>query len=973
MIKRFVTGLLLFIAIPVLTYAQYGKISGKVVDRETKEPLVGATIVLQGTALGASTDIDGRYVILNVPAGTYSVKASYVGYHPLTIEGVSVLAGLTRDLNIELSSTAVQVSGVEIIAQKPLIEKTATNAVRIQGSADIERLPVRGVQAYFTLQPGVVLQNGAVYIRGSRSDEVGYQVEGADVRNILGNGSLITTIPEALQEVSVQAGGYGADKGGANAGIVQQTFKTGGSKLNFMVQGETDNFGNYPGKQTLGTYSYGYSDYVFSVGGPLMTDNVKFFLAGENNFVRDANPWFWSGANFGYLKDNGTSGGIKGDSALVSWPAGNVPGRMNNRYSGNGTLLLDYKPVQVRLAGAFTWARNVNNNLLLNMFDLVRNPVTDFNNALLDGKVSYFLTANTFFELNLNYLDTRDKTYDPLVGDNVLGYNDSLVLAQHGITYVNRTQAPLPYNFYGFVFNRAGAPLTGFGKNHNSYIGGAVDLTSQIGNHEIKVGGSYQYWSISHYNIGAGVFSSIYTSPDIARDPVALATLLRRIPVNNYGFNEFGAPISSGPDGPKHPYFAAAYVQDRIEFSDLVVNAGLRFDYIFMDDWKFNDPSNPNYDPNNFLIYPSKGNTYAFVEPRLGFSFPVTDRTVFHLQYGKFVQAPNLSTVYRSRAAAAQIFAGQYYFSNPIGYNIQPVRTTQYEIGFSQQVSDFAAFDITGFYKDVKGQLQDKYFQTSANSVAPSYKAYANGDFETVMGMELSLRIRRVNRIQAEVNYTLQDARGTNSFANSAAALIEVTGGGITPDMVVPLTYDQTHRGSISLDYRWAKDDGGPILQQLGINLLLTFNSGHPFTLSTGSAGQQGPDLGALLNDADARTRMPVEPVNASTTPWFYQLDLRVDKTFNIGGLGLNVYVYAQNLLNTKNVINVYYRTGNAYDDGWLSDPTASGKTVDTYGPTYVQLYQVMNLQNNQNQLRLNGFVNFSTPRQIRVGARLEF
>jgi len=718
-----------------------------------------------------------------------------------------------------------------------------------------------------------------------------------------------------------------------------------------------------------------------------MTDNIKFFLAGENNFVRDVNPWYWSGANLGYLYDDGSAGGTKGDSALVNWPSGNVPGRSNSRYSGNGTLLFDYKPVQVRIAAAYTWQRAVDNNLIMNMFDLVRTPVTDLDNILLNGRLSYFVSANTFFEVNLNYLNQRDKTYDPNFGDNILQYNDSLYAAQRGFVYPSRFNSPQDYIFNGFPFLRPGGidPNNGLGyaKDNNGYLGGSVDLTSQVSNHELKVGGSYQYWAISRYSFGdvSGLAGTIYGDPNSARDPAALALLLRKNAVNNYGFDEFGNPITSGPDAPKHPYFAAAYVQDQMQFSDLIVNAGLRLDYLYLDSWQFpnldsltSSPVNgapPMVDQKQALINPGLSKTYAYVEPRLGFSFPVTDQTVFHLQYGAFVQAPPLYSVYRSRAAAAQIFLGSNYFTNPIGYNVSPERTTQYEVGFSQQFSDVAALDATAFYKDVTGQLQVQYIAPVGGNIAP-YLAYGNGDFETSEGLEFNLRFRRANRLQAEFNYTLQDARGTNSFANSSAAILTATGGLYAPVMVTPLSYDQTHRGSLSLDYRWGKGDGG-VLEQFGINLLLSFNSGHPYTLTTGTPGQVATWEGNILRDDDARTRYPAEPVNNSVTPWFYEFDLKIDKTIDFGGVGLNIYIYAQNLLNTKNVINVWYRTGNAYDDGYLSDPTASGKTVSTYGQNFVQLYQVENIQNNQSQFFENGFVNFGTPRQIRVGARLEF
>ncbi len=987
MLKRFAIGLLFIVAIPVLSYAQYGKISGKVTDSETKEPLVGATVLLQGTTFGASTDINGNYVILNVPAGTYAIKTFYVGYNPLTITNVSVLSGLTRDLDIKLSSTAVKAPTVEIVAQRPLIEKTATHAVEITTASQIQKLPVRGVQAYFSLQPGVVLQNGAVYMRGSRADEVGYQIEGATTTNIVGSGNFVTTIPEALQEVSVQEGGYGAEYGGSNSGFIQQTFKTGGSKWNFTAQGETDNFGNYPGKKFANTYSYGYSDYTATAGGPIMSDHIKLFLAGENNYYADnysGGPLFWSGANFGYLKDTGANGGTKGDSALVAWPSGNLPKGMNNRYSLNGTLLLDYMPLQIRVAGAFSSNAQSNNSTIFDIYDLAETGLFQSQNALLSGKLSYFLSPKTFFELNVDYLDYRDMTTDPNYGTNVLAYGDSVDAAAHGWTYRSLTTGPAAYDFSGFPFDRPGTNLTGFGKNHDGYLGGTVDLTSQIGNHEIKVGGSYQYWTMRSYGgVGARTFYLLENNPDSARVPSALAEILRANAVNNYGYDEFGNVYNgSGPNAAKHPYFAAGYIQDRIELSDLVVNVGLRLDNIFMDGWDFPNLSNPGFDINNFSVYPysktdslgyKTSRVLTYLEPRIGFSFPVTDRTVFHLEYGKFVQAPQLNQVYGGPAYAAQLFQANYYFTGGgLGYNLGPIRTTQYEIGLSQQFTDFAAFDATAFYKNVQGQLTSVIVQHAATSRAGNYETFANGDFETVMGLEFTLRVRRVQRLEAEVNYTLQDARGTNSFATGALALQSVAGIPVT--MVTPLDYDQGNRGSVMLDYRFGKNDGGPILQQMGLNLLFTFNSGHPFTLATGGAGQTAAWQGAILFNSDARGRLPVEPVNSSTTPWVYELDARLDKNIDLpGGVSLDVYIYAQNLLNTQNVINVYYRTGNGYADGFLTTPSLSQTIVAANGPMFVPMYNVINGLDEQNQRSGNNFDNFGMPRQLRIGARLEF
>lgn len=986
-------------------FAQYGKISGKVVDKETKEPLVGASVVIQGTTLGAATDINGNYVILNVPAGVYTVVASYVGYQSVTVSGVQVVAGLTRELNFELPSTAIELKAVEVVAERPLIEKSATNAIRVITSTDVEKLPVRDVNTYFALQAGVSVQYGTLYVRGSRSDEVGYMIEGANVTNILGastgarggafasrdryralGGGLITTIPEALEELSIQAGGYSAEFGNANAGIVQQVFKTGRSKFSGTVQFETDNFGNYPGKKFLGTYSYGYSDFVVTLGGPLLTERVKFFLAGENYFVRDYIPHFFKGYDFGYLKDTGRRGGTKGDSAYVAWNDANIPGRMRNRYTGNGTLTFDFKPLQIRVAGAYTWSRERANNSLRNIFNIARLPVTDLTEFFLDVKASYFITAKTFLEASVSFLDYRNMSYEPAFKDNVLAYDDSLQVARaYGYTYSSRYTEPRPYDFYGFLFYRPGTLFAGFSKFQQGYYGGNIALTSQTGRHEIKVGAGYQRWTVRHYGIGTGgLFRAFHSQPDSARSETAIYRLLGGY-VNNYGFDRFGRKIDDDVKdengqlkeaGPRHPYFFSAYIQDKIEFSDIIVNAGLRYDYMYLDAWRLKDPSAPLADLlNRRLLDLDKGKPRAYLQPRLGFSFPVTDRTVFHLQYGVFVQPPALTSLY----AGLSYYPGSVYLPSielipdPLAFDPDPIKTTQYEIGFSQQFTDFAAFDITGFYKDVRGQLQVSTVPITGGPYAGTkYAIYANGDFENVYGLEFTLRIRRVSRVQAQINYTLQDARGTNSFANGAWAAVGISR--ITPTLTVPLTYNQTHRGTINIDYRFGKGEGGPLLERFGVNLLITFNSGHPFTLATGGIAQQDADDGGILNDGDPRNRKPLEPINASRTPWVWNVDLRVDKTISIGPVNMNFYVYVQNLFNTKNVVNVYYRTGNAYDDGFLTNPELSGTFIEQFGQKYIELYKAINLENRQHQWRFNGILQdlFGPPRQLRAGVKIE-
>ncbi len=1005
MFRKIFTIASLLLLITSAAIAQTGRVMGKVIDQQSEEPLIGANVIIMGTSLGAATDVNGNFIISQVPPGNYSVKTSYIGYQDVTVEGIRVVSGLTAEVDFRLPSSTIATGEVVIVSQRPLIEKSATNAVRIVGAEDLQSLPVRNVASIIALQAGVVQQNGNIFIRGSRPDETGYILDGADIKNVYSRngGSLVTVSPDALQELLIQAGGYTAEYGNANAGIVQQDFKTGTEKYHFSVRAETDNFGNANSSDKfLGTYSYGYSDYTVTLSGPVFSDKVKVFLTGENNFQRDYSPQFLYGnpASFsnGVLLDtakaydSGINGGNTNDSRILHWEGGSVPGRMQNRYTFNGTALLDLKPLLVKASGAFTWSRQRGNDYtynsiapvpggatitdLSNIYNLGRLALYDQSDLLLNLKGTYFVSSNSVVEANINYLNFRQKQYDPYMQDNFLDYADSLKAAQYGWTYDNYTTMPAPYNFYGFDFTRPGDYLTNFLKDDRSYFGGSIAFTTQLDKHEIKAGGNFQRWTLRRYSVAASstLLLDARGNPDLARNTDSLSYLFENAgyrSFNNYGYDFFGNSIDSGPFGPKHPVLASGYIQDKLELSDLIINAGLRFDYIDVDSWQWADPLIPTADPNTHLpLGLSSGNTFSYVSPRLGFSFPVTDRTVFHMQYGKFVQAPSLDIAYRGVLQLSTYVTAANLYTNPAAFNPSPIRTTQYEIGFTQQFTDFAAMDITAFYKDIKGQIQYTELQTAPGAAKAQYPTFVNQDFATTKGLEFSLKIRRVSRVRAELNYTYSDAKGTNSFLASGIGSVEVSKN--VPTVILPLTYDQTHRGSLMLDYRFGQDDGGPILQQLGLDLLFTFNSGHPYTLAQSidqtGLGQARDNTGGLIPALDTRGRRTNGPVNQATTPWFYNLDLRVDKTVNIYDLDVNFYVYVQNVLNTKNVINVYDRTGNGYDDGFLD--SAPGQTESVQ---FRDLYNNLNLGNQQAAENVMNVNMFSAPRQIRGGVLINF
>jgi outer membrane receptor protein involved in Fe transport len=1016
------------IVIPVLSYGgTTGKIKGKVTDGGTGEALIGASVVVVGTSLGAAADINGEFIILSVPAGTYELEGQFLGYQALRVSNVLVNSDLTTEVDLAMTALAEGVVLGEIVVQREreLVSKNATNAVRIQTGADIENLPVRGVTAAVALVPGIVQQNGRIYVRGGRAEDVGYYLDGASTRNVFGRrqtlgansddwfsgqrtDNLTSVIPEALEEFQVQAGGYIAEYGGSNAGIVRQTLKSGGPAYHASLQVETDNFTGQ-NEERLGTFSYGYSDYVLTLSGPIVSDKVRFFIAGENQFDRDWRKVFWEGFRFENLPDANANeisrkNGFPDTIDVLEVLPGNIPGMSLNRYTTNGTLTFDYNPFIARLSGAFSWERRRGHaQVIPDIFNISRTPTTDRSDVLLSAKLTHIVSPHVLYEVSVNYQDNRDHRYDPELGDDVLAYKDSVVNAALGYNYRSIAEGPGNSNFgggsstgyrlYGFPFDRPGEPQTNYQKRKMTRFGGSVDMTAQLGTiHEFKAGGSVNIHKLRLYRVGRGAVNLLVwyrNNPDQARIPGDDRdfSVADNGQIDNYGYDVYGNEvegnfIQDGVDGPKEPRYWSAYVQDKIEYEDLVVNAGLRLDIFDNDDFTFvDDPTTPGVteDSENPSIDPetkwyrrtglAEKKAFKAVSPRLSVSFPVSDRTVFYFQFGKFIQAPPLNTIYTSRRSQGISFEGGNFIPNPAGFGLDPERTTQYEIGFRQQISDFGAFDITGYYKDIKGQIQIRRITVASGAEAGSYNALVNGDFVTTKGVELSFRLRRTNRIQAQISYTFADAKGTGSSPNSSVSALE----NITqlPTVISPLDFNNAHRGSFNIDYRFAENDGGPILERLGANVLFTFNSGHPFTLSGGSIGQQGPEQGALVEN-DPRTSFPLEAINASTTPANFNIDLRLDKTVGIGPLAANFFIYVQNLLNTKNVINVYRRTGNAEDDGFLSNSELSGQIVAAQGQEYADLYRAINLANGTHYFATTGLDLWGTPRQIRFGMKLE-
>jgi hypothetical protein len=416
--NKIFTNVLVALSILILTSSAFaqsgvGKISGKVLDADTREPLIGANIIILNTNLGAATDIDGNYFILNITPGTYNAKVSYVGYAPKTIQGVRIVANLTYELNVDLSTdfTLPEI----VIEDKKFFEEKATNTVRVIDSEMISRLPVRGVSSIVSLQSGVVVQDGSggqdgnaeINVRGGRGSEILYIVDGVPQNNLYNRESVNQVSNNAIDQISFQVGGYEAKYGQAQSGIVNVTTKSGKPYYSVLVDVLTSTF----------TDDYGYNLYNATLSGPIIPGIPEhtIFLSGERGWFKDANP---PGVPLEF-QSTGTENSTGQEYGPVTYDA--IPnnqadiwrfsGKTNSRFGGFNLVISALW--NKRTAKQLGNTRDI--RLLKNSSEFLDEFYQE--NAQLSGRLSQTVSNSTFWNINFGYRSFEFERYNPFLRD----------------------------------------------------------------------------------------------------------------------------------------------------------------------------------------------------------------------------------------------------------------------------------------------------------------------------------------------------------------------------------------------------------------------------------------------------------------------------------------------------------------------------------------------------------------------------
>lgn len=952
-------GFIALLAIIVTTTNLYsqttGSITGSVIDAKDRLPLVGAVVQIVGTSKGSVTNDNGEYLIINVDVGTYSVEATYIGYTSQKQEGVRVSVDTKTRVNFELSASGNEIKTDVIVIQAERKGIDVEQSGRLVGQEQIENTGIRGIQNIASTTAGVVTDERGtnINIRGGRSSTNSIIVDGVSTSNPV-DGTSTAFVPNSLlQELAVLTGGFGAEYGNALDGVINVTTKSGSDRYSGSIEGITDQVSG----DWIKTKSQQYNLYNISFGGPLIPskgiNNVINFYAGiERQFLGVTNP--------SWIADKIFENGIIPNYNTQLW---SYSGRLNFDLSQIKNSKI---PIQVKLGALVTDKHSRQYIQRWATTNTGRAPLNLVRDEQYYSRITHTVSPKFFYELQVNYYKNRNELGDPFFLGDWFAYGDTS--ANPGI----RNQAErLGYDpNTGGIFALNGRIYNNYDLKKLEYVGGKLDasysiLTKKYGDHDFKFGGEYRYHTLSKVNFaplfvadnpitdttigpnGENIYSFLYNPQNL--------WFGRNVLLNSYGVDvrdQYGNQIVSDEDiKAKHPIIGAFYLRDKVDFNDFTVNAGLRMDYFDVNTSVLKDPKTL-IDKNGVLLSndsyeESKGKVYF--SPRLGFSFPVTNKTIFVAQFGKFIQIPPLDYLYINKLAF------KYFFENSVqnvaeNSGLTPEKLTSYEVGFKQEIGDYLNLGLTAYYKETKDQIGVTKINGSP-TVPSGYAIYANTDFSISRGLDFYLSMRRTNRLAVDIAYTLLFASGIGSDPNSKFQLANDPEGEL-PKFAFPQDYDQRHTGNINVDYRFGSTDVpkgflGSVLSNVGLNVLFSFNSGRPYTTR------------GLPKDPFADNGLSLSTKNQVYTDWNLRFDAKLDKTVKILKTNLNFYVYVLNVLNSELVNSVYGSTGTPDNSGYLSTPTGAAAS-QLYKDNY-RIYQQADISK------------WGTPRQVRFGVKLSF
>ncbi len=959
--------ILLTLSVTGLFAGTTGKIAGKVKDEYGRGlPYVNVLILQDGKRVtGMLTKANGSYIIINLRAGEYEVRFQYVGYAHYIVNNVRINIDQTTTLNATLQKQSIRLKTVTVTAKQDAVKKDPTGTERNVDVGNLANMAVADIQDIIALNAGTSVVGGELHIRGGRANEVNYTIDNMSVSDPVDGGSALQVDPDAISDMKVMTGGFTAEYGNAQSGVVNIITKEGDSYYSGKLEYSTDRYiGDSRNEDAI----------KFAIGGPVvpfgsddLRNNFTFYLNGGGNWQ--------DGRLRKYAKGNPNADFVLDGVPLLENEYPSVdPFSERKKLFGSDFLDIDF-------GNRFYNSYNVNFKTKYQIDDLQKvtfaargdrstsdffsylwRYAPDFNGQdetvqrqyvasydrvispkmVLKVKASYFqkdysqgpkgIDRSKYFYYNINPDPSQlpvDYVQNVLLGDygyNSVGYdyngdgryfNWDEFIDETLWTY--RIQGVEdPRNVVGFV--APGTIYTNFIDDQTSTISTKADFEWQMNDihqaksgielikHSIKKDQIFNFLTVyedRRQDYLDGIYDmSTYSDPDSTDGIVYVPEQLVDVIIPEDGSKPIGiykpadyynaAYAASGKtDGYKaDPWQAAYYLQDKMEWEGMIVNAGLRLDF-----WYLGNDYQVALDNGKYrtVKFDDKDKFQMMLSPRLGVSHPISDRDVLRFAYNYQNQLPQMQYIFTSKTPEdANVSDQAITVGNP---TLEPQITVTYEVGLAHQLSEDYVIDMTAYYKNLYNYVSTKKVQKVDEAQVYWYE-FTSEDYGSSRGLDIQLEKSLSDYNSWSIAYSLAWAQGNNSstvIQDEATNLREF-----------PLDWDIRHNVNVNYTFRIARGEEYTIpftslilpVNDFSTNFTWTMASGVPYT----------PTSGAQNNALDT---------NSKRQGITQQANLRVTKGITLpGGSYMRLYMDVENLFKYPNVGSVFSRTGSATDPG---------------------------------------------------------
>ena len=959
--------------------AANGKISGVVTDRSSGEAIPGAnvTTAVGGATVGATTDANGRYFLLNLAPGIYAVKASIIGYGPVEKTDVRVRQDLTTQVDFALAEQSIQAEAITVVAERPLVEKSLTSSrTSIDVSEINNTMPVTDLADLIDTSPSVFRG----FVRGGRKSESKILVDGIDVSDTYfraGEGTSVWSPytstnrsqdgefgvginASSVQSLDIISGTFNAEYDAASAGVINVVTREGGERLEgrlFVRSGQgvknagpdvfNNSFASGEGTSSLMQTYLNERETLLNSGDEanrLKATEVYTFTSDQTEYGNDRPVE----AEFSLGGPMGRVGGF-----YLTTRYNKARAYMPNEYhlSIRHSLKLTFRPSE---SGKLTGSLMVDDGGKLGGWTnrdfspryIFYLPGYSGNKKL--GTMGYLswthsLSPRTFYEVKVSQLNRTsefgysDDDNDGFVevgedgdfivltssdeSDKYLGVNGSAVLADGRRSFFS----PDPGNekYFNLTFGnnrfRSGQPGFYYEDLDRNVFQIKADLTSQVNyHHQVKAGILYRYHSVSQFQ---------------------QRTQVKVIYDNLFPFETTEYTV--------HPKEYAVYVQDRIEYEGIIINGGVRLDAFDVGVTNFTDFFNPSEETTlangqkaRQQIRGESVDLKWFFQPRLGISHPITENAAMHYSWGKFYSPPAFSYLYDNFGV----------FANPslpfvVDVDAEPVQATAYEMGIQYGVDRNHLIDVTGYYRDIENYGRIGYAINPDQAGNPGFGSYTfqtSFGYADARGVEFALERRAGSPyFSGRVNYAYSYIKAAAN-AGSTSHVPDKTSYSAVNDTEIPFDdrhtfntyeqnvnggdnaliggYDRKHRFGLTLtaDFSTLTPSTGDQLSLTGITSL---NSGFFFRV------QETTD--------DPRDR------EVDEGPWTFRTDLRLTYGVKLGErLLASAFFEIRNVFDRENV-QAYLRDTNNARKLWEEERDPTGELNLPFGTQGRLLYDI--------------------------------